>query len=134
MGKNLVWAWVEDFHVGVHTATTPSAEEWDAMVADLKTRKMSGSLIYTLGGSPSAKQRKQLRDTIGERAIYTAVLTDSAIARAAIVALNLFMRNPVHPFPPDELEQALQYTKAPPRLWTELKKALHSLKLQLNIV
>ena len=134
MGKNLAWSWVENFYVGVHTANTPFTQEWEAMISEINARKFSGSLIYTEGGAPSALQRKQLRDTIGQTPMNTAVLTNSSIARTAITALNLFMRNPVRAFPPNDLEAALQYVQAPPRLWPTMKQELYALKQQLGLL
>jgi hypothetical protein len=81
-----------------------------------------------MGGSPSAFQRKQLREVIKSADVQSAVLTNSAIT-----ALNLFMRNPIRAFAPNDIEQALAYIKAPAAFIPEIKSSLQRLKQELQI-
>src|SRR5690606_12922715 len=95
--KNYLFRWVEGFLLAAHTATNPSHAEWGAMttyVKSLRPDQLKGTLVYTEGGSPNALQRKQLRDAFLQgRGVSppSAVLTNSALARTAITALNLFL-------------------------------------------
>jgi hypothetical protein len=134
MKKTLAYCWVEGFIITVHTEQAPSSQERTTMVSDPRLASYTGALIYTLGGSPGALQRKQLRDAISSKETCAAVLTSSAIARAAITALNLFTRNAIRAFAPSDLEQALTHLKAPESLRPQLKTALAQLKQELQIL
>jgi hypothetical protein len=136
MAKNLVWRIVEHIYVGVHNTQPPSQTEWDAMLADLaRDGAIKIALIHSEGGSPSALQRKQLRDVSREIGVLRgAVLTGSVVARAAITAINLFSKNFSTAFPPHEVDAALSHLEAPREHWPLLKKELAALKRELSIL
>lgn len=125
--------------IAVHTAEHPTATEWNEVI-ELTTQspvKFAGSLVYTEGGSPSALQRKQLRDALvqsGSEKQLTAVLTESIVARTAITALNLFLGGTVKPFPPNEIEEALRYINTPSSLWKTMQDNLKEMKHALGIM
>jgi hypothetical protein len=122
---------VHGFTVFVHSKINPSTEEWQATCQLLSSAggQLKGSLVYTEGGSPSATQRKQLRDAYQRHtALPTAVMTESIVARTAITALNLFMTEKILPFPPSEIDNALRAIGAPEADWPDIKKALKELQ------
>jgi hypothetical protein len=135
MIKNLAWRFVEDVYVGAHTAKPPSQPEWDSMLEQvLQNGRIRVGLIYTEGGSPSALQRKQLRD-VTERLNMrgSAILTSSVVARAAITAINLFSKDFSAAFPPHHIENALRHLGVSVELWPTIKKELAAVKRELSI-
>jgi hypothetical protein len=89
----------------VHGAEDPRPEEWVAYVDYcLKLpRSCNKALVVTDGGGPNAAQRKVLQDRyLAKHDDYrVAVLTDSAVVRGIVKALNWF--NPLtQPFTYDE--------------------------------
>jgi hypothetical protein len=128
----LVWAQIEDYLVIAQTKMTPSRKEWSDLLDCMRRMNYRGALVHTEGGSPNALQRKQLRDTVGNSEIYTAILTDSPIVRAAMTALNLFVKSPMRGFTPNDIEEALSYMQVPSRLRPDFQTTLATLKQQLK--
>jgi hypothetical protein len=135
MSKNLVGRLVGDFYIGVHTKHPPSQAEWELMFAMITQGKTKGALFHTEGGSPSAFQRKQLRDFVGTHPypLKGSILTDSVVARMAITAINLFTKGLSTPFAPHDIDAALVNMGASKEQWPELKKALAELKQELGV-
>jgi hypothetical protein len=126
---------VDPFILMAHTAANPTREEWSQFTGAL-TENIKGFLIYTRGGSPSALQRKQMRlimDVLKISETPSAVLTEANSARDAVTALNLFFGGTVKTFPPEALEEALLYIKAPPQQWPQLKQTLYNLTQKLDL-
>jgi hypothetical protein len=135
MAKNLAWCFVERIYVGVHTIQPPSQEEWDAMLKDLSAHQATLAVVHTEGGSPSAFQRKQLRD-ISEQIGLTrsVVLTSSAVARAVVTTFNLFSKGFASAFSPKQIDNALTYLEIAPNQWPAIKKEIVSRKRELSIL
>jgi hypothetical protein len=138
MSKHCVFDRVGDFAIVVHSATAPSIAEWNAVMEHYSSfaREMKGILVFTLGGSPSAMQRKQLRDVFEPAKIPlppTVVLTDSTVARVAITAFNLFFDNRMKAIEPNKAQDALMHLRVPPALYAEMLKRLHTLALTINV-
>lgn len=92
------------------------------------------ALVHTEGGSPSALQRKQLREFVERHgAMRGAILTESVIARMAITAINLFSKGLSTPFAPSAIDDALVHLQTPKKDWAEAKAALAELKKELGI-
>lgn len=120
----------------VHNEHTPDDLEWLAMVDELsqKADQIRGVLVYTVGGAPTARQRKQ----VGEMwARYVNNPPTAVIMRgfllAVISALNWFLKNPIHAFPPSDLERALDFVKAHGEQRSELLQQLERICLQLRV-
>jgi hypothetical protein len=94
-----------------HTAAAPSDAEWDASIALLSTAPpLRGVFVYTPGGGPNARQRKRIRNFWEGREVPPmAILTPSVVARASITALNLFLKNRLKAFAPDDFAGAFAY-------------------------
>jgi hypothetical protein len=111
--------------LSVHCGSAPTNDEWNRWL-DL-TRQRSGQqtrvLVETFSGGPNVLQRKALGEVVRGEDACCAVLTDSAIERAALTAiawLGLSLRG----FRIGGHTQAAGYLKLTPE---ELKLALEVL-------
>jgi hypothetical protein len=138
MKKNMSFTRAGTISVVVHSNTSPSFAEWDAMIEDMKTFRtiMKGILVYTEGGSPNATQRKQLRDVLSPETrepVPTTVFTTSIIARTAVTAFNLFFDNRMRAIDPSKYEEGLKHLNVPPKEWASLMKTLDDLARTIDI-
>ena len=81
---------VRNVIIYVHTADTPSDVEWDTVLSfynNANDEQQLRTLVYTEGAAPNASQRARLNDCLGARRVRIAVLTPSALARAAGTAV-----------------------------------------------
>lgn len=96
--------------VFVHGTVPPTDAEWDrAMELYRRVGIARGRmLVWTEGAAPNAAQRAKLGKVAGEAKPPIAVLTDSALARAAGTAISWF--NPqLRAFPRTSIEPALDH-------------------------
>jgi hypothetical protein len=97
--------------VCVHTADAPADDEWNQIlglfraVPDLQKGRV---LVSTLGGAPDARQRARLNAVVGDAKPRIAVLTPSALARAAGTAISWFIPT-LRMFELDALQPALDH-------------------------
>lgn len=109
--RNMASKVVGNLGISVHTANNPSNEEWAEMVEQIKhcdDLSQFKGISFTDGGSPTATQRKQTNEVLAGRAVPSAVVTSSAIARSVVTAMSWF--NPaIKVFPPERLDDALRY-------------------------
>ncbi len=105
---------VGNYCVFVHTDASPTDEQWNQAlqfyrdVADLGALR---TLVFTEGAAPNAAQRARLKAVTRGAKMPIAVLTSSAIARGAGVAIGWF--NPLfRVFAPDEIDRALDHLDA----------------------
>lgn len=92
----------------------PRDTEWAEYIAlcSVGTQKYGKTLrgfTLTLGGSPTAKQRKQLRDAVGTLSTRGAIVTDSALVRGVVTALNWMTQIEMQAFRMNDLKRALAY-------------------------
>lgn len=132
--KSFLATRVRDVLIYVHTAAPPDDEEWDEVLKFYETtrpeRKVC-TLVYTEGGAPNAAQRARLNASLGP-GVRIAVLTSSAIARAAGTAVTWF-RPHVRVFGPKDLQGAMDHLELPPDNRQEIGDALQELKRSLGI-
>ena len=136
---NLICERFEQFILIVQTKINPTQAEWDTATLLVKTSpvKIIGSLVHTEGGSPTALQRKRLREIFLETKNETslsAIMTNDVFARTAIKALNLFFSNTFKSFQPSEIEDAFDYIKVPFEKRPTIKQKLSEMKELLGIV
>jgi hypothetical protein len=144
MGAKLVA--VGDLQVGVwlHAASDPAAEEWSASchnVADFG--KANGgdftrfrALFVTDGGTPDARQRKELfRDALGgypaKMSIITEAVATSALKRGIATALG-WMNPNFRVFEPTELGLALEHIDIDLARFDPIWECLVSIQLPLE--
>jgi ferredoxin-NADP reductase len=117
--------------VFVHGAKTPDDIEW-ARAMELYRRDAGDlrSLVYTAGATPTTKQRSELKATLAGRSAPMAVLTTSALARAAGAAIRWFNPN-FRMFSPDEIEAAFDHIKAPAADRATIRNFIETAKARL---
>jgi hypothetical protein len=106
MGVNIAYARVGRVLCCVHSMKDPTDLEWTGFLACL--RECEVVFVYSIGGGPNAKQRKQLADTRSN--VPVAVITASKLTQAIGVAVRWF--NPqivVHA--PGSMGKALSHLK-----------------------
>jgi hypothetical protein len=95
----------------LHAEQSPADEDWNHIldlfraVPDLDQGKV---LVLTLGGAPDARQRARLNTVVGDKKPRIAVLTPSALARAAGTAISWFIPT-LKMFDVQHLERALDH-------------------------
>jgi hypothetical protein len=126
---------VHDVLVYVHGAAAPSDEEWDSVLAHYDAPQANlplRTLVYTEGAAPNAAQRARLNTKLGARRVRIAVLTPSALARAAGTAVHWF-RPEVSIFGPRDIERALAHLVVTENESRDLTLALRELKREVGI-
>lgn len=110
----------------------PSDQDWGQLASVMGKNLHDRALVLSLGGGPSAKQRKQLMDASHGRAaqIPCAILTDSVMVRGITTAISWFVPE-VRSFRPEEIEPALQYLRVTTPA-SEVRKVIDELKRELG--
>ncbi len=120
--------------VFVHGTQAPTDDEWDEVLQFYRGKPETASfrsLVYTAGGAPNATQRARLRE-LGQRRARIAVLTASAVARAAGVAVAWF--NPlIKIYGLKDTQKALDHLDVPPAHRQELLRVITELQGSLGI-
>jgi hypothetical protein len=133
--KSYVARKVGNIMVYVHADVPPTDAEWEAGISFFKETSdpsRLSALVYTQGGAPNAAQRARLNAVLGSNKVRIGLLTASAAARAAGVAVRWF--NPeLSIFGPEDVEAALDHIRAPTDQRSEVKRALTELKSELSI-
>jgi hypothetical protein len=126
---------VHNVIVYVHTAAPPTEDDWDGVLGyyqDALDEKELRTLVYTDGAAPSASQRARLNAVLGPRRVRIAVLTPSALARAAGTAIGWF-RPEVRVFGATDLGKAMEHLSVAGDVAAEVGRALDQLKQELGI-
>jgi hypothetical protein len=132
VNKSVAWRQVGRLFVVVHSETSPTDVEWDAQIRTFTAgRGPIRILVHTEGGAPNAAQRGRLTALLKGRDLAVAVLTNSALARAAGVALR-WIRPQLRLFAPSEIERALDYVGSAGQERADVRAALDDLKAKLN--
>jgi hypothetical protein len=133
--RTATWRALGNFLVFVHGTEAPSETEWDELLAlfravpDITRVRV---LVFTLGGAPDARQRARLNQILAETKPPIAVLTPSALARAAGTAISWF--NPrLRVFDPDDIERALDHLDAVRADRQALVRAVAELRREMHI-
>src|SRR2546430_6777218 len=111
LGKPAAPRAIGDYVVFVHSHESPDDGEWSRLLEvfrQLPDLRRIRVLVFTYGGAPNARQRALLNDVLKDARPPVAVITPSALARAAGTAIGWF--NPRIPtFAPQEVHRAPQY-------------------------
>lgn len=104
---------VDHAYLCFHTSEPPSHVEWTAFIDDITAKgdQFDELLVFSFGGAPSVVQQRQVASLWQDRGRgpRIALVTPSAVARAASVALNWLLRNPIKTFTPAELGTSFTY-------------------------
>jgi hypothetical protein len=132
-GKAFVWRQQGRFNVAAHTTEAPPDDQWDALLDFYRGQRTLRILVYTESGAPTAAQRVRLNAVLKGREALVAVLTSSALARAAGAALRWF-RPEIRIFDPSDIDAALDYLGATGSERGELARTLDELKGKLGLL
>jgi hypothetical protein len=124
---------VRDTVLFVFGTRSPADAEWEQLVEYYRQAAASRRvqiLVSTEGGSPNAKQRARLKESVNVVGVRVAIVTSSVLARAAGVAVHWF--NPqLRVFAPNELERAFDYLELRDEYRQEVRAALAALRREL---
>lgn len=119
----------------VHTAAPATDDDWDGVLGyyeNARDVKDLRTLVYTDGAAPNASQRARLNAVLGARRVRIAVLTPSALARAAGTAMGWF-RPEVRVFGATDFAKAMEHLSLTGEVAVEIGRALDELKAELGI-
>jgi hypothetical protein len=88
------------------------ARDFDAWIERLGVNDFSRILIHDRGGQPSARQRQRIAEfwkSSGRPHPRVALLTNSAVMRYLMTALEWILNAPTRCLPLDQVDQALAY-------------------------
>lgn len=98
----------------VHSAESPTDLEWDVWIERMGQDDYKNILISSLGGGPTAKQRRKTNKFWrGRRLPRFAVVTTSRFVVGTVAAFNWFLDDQLKPFHPDNIRAALDYIEVP---------------------
>lgn len=103
---------VDGVIVMTHGKASPTDDEWRAHMDDLGRWRSAvrGCLVYTLGGGPSAAQRRQITAVWpAGQSPPCALLTDSAIATSLGGVISFFLKNRVKMLRPGQWPEAARF-------------------------
>jgi hypothetical protein len=132
--RSLATRTVRGVIVFVHGSQDPTDEEWGATLELYRRTPEHSSircLVYSSGGAPNVKQRARLRE-VGQSRARIAVLTASAVVRAAGVAVSWF--NPkIKIYGLRDIENALDHLEVPVLERSDVRQALEELKNEMRL-
>jgi hypothetical protein len=113
--RTMAFRLIGDLFCVAHSAAPPSDAEWNLYVDALKRMDPTRvrTLVFTLGGGPSADQRERVNSLLKGRATLVAVVTDSVWVRVIVRALS--WKNPmIQAFSSSELDKVWRHLKMSP--------------------
>ena len=135
--KSMVFKIVGNVHIVIHGTTEPRDEDWRLYMDAVRSEEQKTTdfakirtLVFSAGGGPTAKHRREISEFLGGRTTPVAIVTSSTIMRGVVTALQWF--NPLaRAFSPDNVVAALQFLGTSDSeahlVWTEAKRLQTSL-------
>lgn len=116
----------------VHTKDPPTDDEWTSYVklVDKQGAEPLPQIVFTEGGGPSAKQRRDFTEMLNGRKIPVVVLTDSTMIRGIVTAISWF-NDKLKTFPPVQIKDAFRYLRVPESAWPQIEDELGKLRKEL---
>ncbi len=132
--RTMAWLWLDGFLLEAFGTSAIDDAEWGQLVAEITERQGSvrGVLAVTGGAAPNAVQRAELTAALQGASVPAAIVSDSATARVALTAINLFLANQARPFAPDQLDAAFAYMKVPEALRPQLRLTIPRLQAEIG--
>ncbi|MEM7157467.1 MAG: STAS/SEC14 domain-containing protein [Myxococcota bacterium] len=127
--KNILFERHQDWVLLVHGADPPNDDEWARyadVLRDAANSSGRGLLALTDGVGPNALQRKQVSDV----KMRGAIVTLSRVARGIVTALG-WVGVEIKAFPPEDLEDALDYLEIDAQLRLPMRRRLAEMRLEL---
>ncbi|HEX7479050.1 MAG TPA: hypothetical protein VF331_14690 [Polyangiales bacterium] len=132
--RNIVWGVKGLLAVTVIGRLPPRDDEWDEYVKHVQhvvSRPEVKRLVYSLGGWPTALQRKQLMELVGDNKKPVAMIACNAEVRSRTMSMRWF--NPSwQSFSVEELEDALRYLELSPTQQASAKDLIETLLVELS--
>jgi hypothetical protein len=99
--------------ITVHTKTTPSDEDWDAYLEDVKKQAtgIRGVLVYSESAGPTAPQRARISELYKALNIKlrTAIMSGSRLVRGVVTAMSWTLADDIKSFSTTEFDKAVEY-------------------------
>lgn len=116
--ENLRYSLAHSVYILVQNTETPTPQEFEAHLADLMKREslVSCELVYSAGGSPTAKQRKQFSEAweaIGRPNPLCAVVSPSLAGPIVVNIINGVLKTRIRAFSDQDFFKALNYLNVP---------------------
>lgn len=115
--KTMAHAIVGTLIITVHTAKSPSQDEWgeyiralETLTRELKDHTHLRNIVFTDGGAPDSVQRKAVNSIVASRSVTSAIVSRSQMVRTVVTAFSWFNEK-VKAFSPDTIEEAYQHLK-----------------------
>jgi hypothetical protein len=110
--------------------------DWDQFLGAVKSvgadTQQVNVLVYAAGAGPNAMQRARMNIVAKSHAIRIAVVTESAVARAAIMAVGWTARVSAKGFSPTDIEGAFNYLGVPNPMRPRLQASLNSVRASIG--
>ena len=115
----------------VHDEHPPTDDEWKEWLSVLRTSGPSfrAVVVYSLGGTPTSRQRRELSQTLNELATRpsTVLISASPLARGVATAVNwLVPSRRAEAYGPDELSAAFGEIRLAPATRDAVTRALEA--------
>jgi hypothetical protein len=129
--KSMVFKIVGNVHIVIHGTSEPRDEDWRLYMDAVRDEEQKTvdfarirTLVFSAGGGPSAKHRREINEFLGGRVTPVAIVTSSTLMRGVVTALQWF--NPLaRAFSSDNVASALQFlgtsSSEAITVWTEAK-------------
>jgi hypothetical protein len=119
----------------VHGEQAPSNADWSGYLAFLREATVASPrfLVVTDDVAPTPTQRAGLNELVIARGkpVPTAVMTHSAVARAAVTVLGWF-NSAIRAFAPNELSAALSYLDIEPARRAEVLERIVRMRIEMS--
>jgi len=114
VAKTLHWRLVPGvIMITVHTKETPSDEDWDEYLADVKkhVKEVRGVLVYSESAGPTAPQRARINDLYKALNVKmrTAIMSGSRLVRGVVTAMSWTLADDIKSFATTEFDKTVQY-------------------------
>lgn len=129
----MVWKSYGDLVLIVHKVNSPTDEEWQRYLDDIKDRNVERmrTLVFTDGGVPTTAQRKMLNSWLAGRSTRVCLVSSSTLVRGVVTALSWF--NPkTHCVSPERWEEAFIYLQIAPQERGKILREIQQLRAQLT--
>lgn len=132
--KTAAWQWVGNYLIEAFAAETLDKVKWAELMREIAARRSTLQGVLVLPGSPvpSATQRAQLTEALGGSTVKAAILSDSALVRTALTAINYFVQGQARAFAPTQVDAAFAYLGVPRDQYPLIRQAMATLQQELS--
>jgi hypothetical protein len=112
--KNVAFKLIGTCFLTVHGANAPTDAEFEPFLALFKSCPLEHLrvLSFSLGGGPTAAQRRLVNEALRGQQIPVAIVTEARLVRGVVTAMSWFNKSQ-RAFAPEEMEEALTHVHVP---------------------